>query len=65
MYLFATGIGGLPLIFQEAFAKTLGNPVTSHADGSHSVFLSVPEQVAEGPELALQEGMERSGITVS
>lgn len=65
MYLFCDNDQGLPLVFQEAFAKTLGNPVTFHTDGSHSAFLSVPDQVIEGLELALKEGREQSGIIVN
>ncbi|KAJ5191394.1 uncharacterized protein N7498_010379 [Penicillium cinerascens] len=53
---------GLPLVFQEAFAKTLGNPVAFHTDGSHSAFLSVPDQVVEGLELALKEGRNRAEL---
>lgn len=65
MYLFCDKDQALPLAFQEAFAKTLGNPVTFHTDGSHSAFLSVPGQVIEGLELALKEGREQSGITMN
>ncbi|KAJ5665392.1 uncharacterized protein N7477_007840 [Penicillium maclennaniae] len=63
MYLFCDKDQALPLAFQEAFAKVLGNPVTFHTDGSHSAFLSVPDQVIEALELALKEGRAQSGIT--
>lgn len=65
MYLFCDEDQALPLAFQEAFAMVLGNPVTFHTDGSHSAFLSVPDQVVEGLELALKEGRIQSGIEVN
>ncbi|KAJ5698357.1 hypothetical protein N7462_000362 [Penicillium macrosclerotiorum] len=55
----------LPLQVQESFAQTLGNPAAFHTDGSHSAFLSMPEQVAGGLELALKTGQEQSGIIVN
>lgn len=64
-YTFCDNDQGLPLVFQEAFAKTLGNPVIFHTDGSHSAFLSVPDQEMEGLDLALREGREQSRITVN
>ena len=62
MYLFCDQDQALPLPVQEGFARTLGSPVTYHTDASHSAFLSVPEEVIPGLELALREGRERSGI---
>ncbi|KAL4805508.1 Alpha/beta hydrolase fold-1 [Aspergillus unguis] len=63
MYLFCDQDQGLPLAVQEAFAKTLGNPVVFHSDGSHSAFLSHPGQVIEGLRLAVKTGREQSGIS--
>ncbi|KAL4944496.1 hypothetical protein BDV06DRAFT_233188 [Aspergillus oleicola] len=62
MYLYCDKDLGLPLAFQEAFAKTLGNPVTYHTDASHSAFLSQPGQVIEGLKVALEKGRKQSGI---
>ncbi|RAL13868.1 alpha/beta hydrolase [Aspergillus homomorphus CBS 101889] len=64
-YLFCDQDQALPMPAQEAFARTLGNPGTYHADGSHSAFISVPEQVADGLELALREGLEKSGVSTA
>ncbi|OGM51036.1 hypothetical protein ABOM_000010, partial [Aspergillus bombycis] len=61
-YLFCDHDKGLPLRSQEAFSQTLGTPGTYHVEGSHSAFISVPHQVADGLELALKEGLEKSGI---
>ncbi|RAH72550.1 alpha/beta hydrolase [Aspergillus aculeatinus CBS 121060] len=60
-YLFCDQDQALPLAAQEAFAHTLGNPGRYHVDASHSAFLSVPERVADGLVLALQEGLEKTG----
>ncbi|OJJ96611.1 hypothetical protein ASPACDRAFT_46781 [Aspergillus aculeatus ATCC 16872] len=60
-YLFCDQDQALPLAAQEAFAHTLGNPGRYHVDASHSAFLSVPEHVADGLVLALQEGLEKTG----
>lgn len=62
MYLFCDQDGALPLSAQESFAQTLGNPVSYHVDGSHSAFLSMPEKVIDGLEIALREGQQQSGI---
>lgn len=62
MYLFCDNDQGLPLAVQEQFAKCLTNPTTFHTEGSHSAFLSVPEQVLEGLELAVRDGRDKSGI---
>lgn len=59
-YLFCDQDKAVPLQLQEDLAQTLGNPGTYHADGSHSAFLSVPDQVADGLELALKEGLEKT-----
>ncbi|KAJ5540307.1 alpha/beta-hydrolase [Penicillium frequentans] len=59
-YLFCDQDKAVPLQLQEGLAQTLGNPGTHHADGSHSAFLSVPDQVADGLELALKEGLEKT-----
>lgn len=63
-YLFCDQDQALPLQVQEAFAQTLGQPGVYHADGSHSAFLSVPEQVADGLELACKEGVNKIAIAV-
>ncbi|KAF4770551.1 hypothetical protein HAV15_012904 [Penicillium sp. str.  len=65
MYLFCDKDGAIPLAVQESFAHTLGNPVTYHIDASHSAFLSMPEKVIDGLEIALKEGRQESGIAVN
>ncbi|KAL4965978.1 alpha/beta hydrolase [Aspergillus stella-maris] len=62
MYLYCDKDLGLPLDFQKSFAATLGNPVSFHADASHSAFLSQPEQVIQGLRVALEKGRKQSGI---
>ena len=49
------------MAFQEAFAETLGQPTTFTCDGAHSPFLSVPDQLLEGLEVAARAGAEKSG----
>ncbi|KAJ5925485.1 alpha/beta-hydrolase [Penicillium verhagenii] len=58
-FLFCDLDKAVPLQLQEVIAQTLGNPGTYHANGSHSAFLRVPDQVADGLELALEEGLEK------
>ncbi|KAJ5951565.1 uncharacterized protein N7479_009978 [Penicillium vulpinum] len=65
MYLFCDQDAAIPLPAQESFAQTLGNPVTYHVDASHSAFLSMPENVIDGLEIALKEGRQQSGIAVN
>ncbi|KAJ5186094.1 hypothetical protein N7491_006035 [Penicillium cf. griseofulvum] len=65
MYMFCDQDAALPLHAQESFAETLGNPVTYHVDASHSAFLSVPDKVIDGLEVALKEGQQQSGIAVN
>lgn len=65
MFLFCDQDQALPLAVQENLAKNLVDPVTYHVDGSHSAFLSVPEQVIDGLELALKEGQQRSEVLVN
>ncbi|CRL20044.1 unnamed protein product [Penicillium camemberti] len=65
MYLFCDKDGAIPLAGQESFAQTLGKPVTYHVDASHSAFLSMPEKVIDGLEIALKEGRQQSGIAVN
>ncbi|KAJ5957530.1 hypothetical protein N7501_011809 [Penicillium viridicatum] len=49
----------------ESFAATLDNPVTYHVDTSHSAFLSMPDKVIDGLEVALKEVRQQSGIAVN
>ncbi|KAJ5159299.1 uncharacterized protein N7500_008950 [Penicillium coprophilum] len=65
MYLFCDQDAAIPLSVQESFAETLGNPVTYHVDASHSAFLSMPDKVIDGLEIALKEGRQQSGIVVN
>ncbi|CAG8885682.1 unnamed protein product [Penicillium egyptiacum] len=65
MYLFCDKDGAIPLAVQENFAQILGNPVTYHVNASHSAFLSVPEKVIDGLEIALEECRQQSGIAVN
>lgn len=64
MYLFCDADKAMPLAIQEAFAKKLKTSVTYHSDGSHSAFLSQPDQVIEELRVALKAGREQNGISV-
>jgi hypothetical protein len=64
MYLFCDQDAAIPLVAQESFAKVLGSPVTYHVDASHSAFLSMPEKVIDGLEIALKEGQQQSGVVI-
>ena len=65
MYIFCQNNKGLPMASQEAFSKTLGDPTTFRCDGAHSPFLSVPEQLLKGLEVAAKAGAEKSGISAA
>lgn len=65
MYIFCDQDAAIPLPLQESFAATLDNPVTYHVDTSHSAFLSMPDKVIDGLEVALKEVRQQSGIAVN
>ncbi|KAF9873852.1 hypothetical protein CkaCkLH20_08586 [Colletotrichum karsti] len=60
MYFFCTEDKAIPLAIQEGMAAQLGpNGFTYSCKASHSPFLSVPNEVAEGLEHAAKVGQER------
>ncbi|KAL2005082.1 hypothetical protein VTN00DRAFT_2932 [Thermoascus crustaceus] len=64
MYLFCDKDQALPIAMQEQMAGAMGAGLvaTYRSEASHSPFLSVPEQVVEGLEMAARVGAERSGV---
>lgn len=53
----------LPIALQEQFASTLGRGcILFRCQGSHSPFLSMPNKIIEGLELAAKVGAERHGL---
>lgn len=61
MYFICDGDTILVPHIQEAMAQSL-NATIRRNSGAHSAFLSVPDQVAEGIEAAVKEGLEKSKI---
>ncbi|KAJ0160934.1 hypothetical protein CTA2_7055 [Colletotrichum tanaceti] len=60
MYFFCEDDRAIPLAVQQNMAGLLGpNAVTYSSKASHSPFLSRPEDVAEGLEIAVKAGQER------
>ncbi|KAK7551442.1 Alpha/beta hydrolase fold-1 [Phyllosticta citricarpa] len=59
-FLYCDADAALPLPVQDQFVALLGAGATTfHSKGSHSPFLSVPEEVVEGLELAARTGVEK------
>ncbi|KAK7536868.1 Alpha/beta hydrolase fold-1 [Phyllosticta citribraziliensis] len=59
-FLYCDADAALPLPVQDQFVSLLGAGATTfHSKGSHSPFLSVPEEVVEGLELAVKTGLEK------
>lgn len=64
MFLFCDDDRAMKLETQKAMAANLGeNAVFFHCSGSHSAFISVPEQVMEGIEMAATVGKQRMSMT--
>ncbi|KAK7728478.1 hypothetical protein SLS57_002366 [Botryosphaeria dothidea] len=61
MYFICDGDTILIPPIQEAMAASLGTTIRRNS-GAHSAFLSVPDQVIEGIEAAVQEGREKTKI---
>jgi hypothetical protein len=59
MYIFCEKDQALPLFVQESMAGLLGDYTQFRCESSHSPFLSMPEKVAEGCELAAKVGVEK------
>ncbi|OLN96282.1 Methylesterase 7 [Colletotrichum chlorophyti] len=60
MYFFCDEDKAIPLAVQQGMAALLGtNAITYSSKASHSPFLSKPDDVAEGLELAAKFGQER------
>ncbi|KAJ5386409.1 hypothetical protein N7509_008950 [Penicillium cosmopolitanum] len=59
MYIFCEKDQALPLFVQESMAGLLGDYTQFRCESSHSPFLSMPEKVAEGCELAAKVGVEQ------
>lgn len=57
MYMYCDQDQAVPIEIQDSFANTLGEPITFHVDASHSPFLSRPEEVVNGLEIGLKEGL--------
>lgn len=63
MFLFCDNDRAMTLEVQKAMAANLGeNAVFFHCSGSHSAFMSVPEEVMEGIEIAAAIGMQRTQV---
>ncbi|KAJ5708272.1 hypothetical protein N7488_008073, partial [Penicillium malachiteum] len=56
MYIYCVEDQALPMVVQEGFVKTLNEPVKFHIDASHSPFLSKPDEVVKGLEIAVEAG---------
>ncbi|KAJ5622244.1 hypothetical protein N7528_005476 [Penicillium herquei] len=56
MYIYCVEDQALPMVVQEGFVKTLNEPVKFHIDASHSPFLSKPDEVVKGLEIAVEVG---------
>ncbi|WYZ42463.1 hypothetical protein EsH8_VI_000162 [Colletotrichum jinshuiense] len=60
MFFFCDDDKAIPLAVQQGMASLLGpNAITYSSKASHSPFLSKPDEVAEGLELAAKVGQER------
>jgi hypothetical protein len=60
MYLFCEADQALSLPVQQHMAQALGpNAMTFTSIGSHSPFLSQPQEIVEGVEYAVKVGLEK------
>ncbi|KAH7374185.1 Alpha/beta hydrolase fold-1 [Cadophora sp. MPI-SDFR-AT-0126] len=61
-YIYCEDDKSIPLSMQQEFAKSMGEGITTFGiKASHSPFLSVPEKLVEGIEVAVKAGLEKSG----
>lgn len=63
MYFFCDADQALPLAAQQGMAALLGPDATSiHLRGSHSPFLSQPQEVVNGLEQAVKTSLEKTAL---
>jgi len=62
MYIFCTKDNAIPIVSQTAMASQMGSSITTYEiASSHSPFLSSPDEVVGGIELAARTGEEMKG----
>lgn len=60
-YIFCEDDKAIPLPVQQGIAASMGSNITTFSiAASHSPFLSTPDKVVEGIELAAKVGLEKS-----
>lgn len=59
-FIFCEDDKAIPLGLQQGMATAMGDITTFSIAASHSPFLSAPEKVVEGIELAAKVGLEKS-----
>ncbi|KAH7157986.1 Alpha/beta hydrolase fold-1 [Dactylonectria estremocensis] len=63
MYIFCTKDNAIPIVSQTAMASQMGSSITTYEIvSSHSPFLSSPDEVVGGIELAARTGEEMKGL---
>lgn len=61
MYIYCEKDKAIPLPVQQGIARSMGSDITTfNIAASHSPFLSMPENLVEGIELAAKVGLEKS-----
>lgn len=60
MYIFCEEDQAIPMFVQESMAELLGDYSQFRCESSHSPFLSMPDKLAEGCELAAKIGLEKA-----
>jgi hypothetical protein len=62
MYIFCTNDNAIPLALQASMADQMGSITKYEIHSSHSPFLSSPDEVVKGVELAARVGEEREAL---
>ncbi|KFZ25201.1 hypothetical protein V502_00333 [Pseudogymnoascus sp. VKM F-4520 (FW-2644)] len=62
MYVFCTNDNAIPMALQTGMADQMGSITTYVIDSSHSPFLSSPDDVIKGVELAARIGEEKKSL---
>lgn len=62
MYIFCTNDNAIPMALQQGMADQMGSITTYTIHSSHSPFLSSPDDVIKGVELAARIGEERKSL---
>lgn len=62
MYIFCTKDNAIPTVLQTAMASQMGSITTYEIVSSHSPFLSSPDEVVGGIELAARTGEEKKSL---